>query len=661
MYNINAVPRLRLPSGLTDSTPSSSASPAFRSYPLVSSIIQQQHSSNSNAYLDTICCIFQSTSNSSDTLLSLPTSYESFDIATASPISSSQDLSTRTISSDSTIATNTASSVFDYTAIPSTTTTNIHLNSIEDNSTMTTLPIVPVELNDHHSSSDMMDYGKTSPFLLTSTLHVETSTASSLETTVANSTTSRPLPLPIVLVSRQRDVVNNCYPEEFDTDETDTDNDSCGYHTTSTNSSMTSIKQFAMPCQQFSLMPREIRLHIFRHLPKADLLNVYKVCHDWRALALDGCHWVSLDIRGWRDSITDIQLQVIANTAGSFMRHVNLRGCMQLQSSTLKTITLQATNLESLTLTGCRGLTPSAISLALTLLPNLRQLDLSGLTAVTEGSLSHFNAPLLESVGNQLHTLHMAGCERAVNDNLLAKLGQRHLQLDHLDIADCNTVTNTGIEALALGCRQLTKLSMSKCIRIGDAGVSAIGTSCPLLTHLDLSNCGEITSQALVVLSRGCPELTQLDLEECTQISDEGLHAIAVGCSNLQSVALGHCNSISDDGVFALIAKCSQLKCLAIDNCESVSSEVLTRLNASTEQIDVFDCRLITETACTQATLRAPHLQVRSSYPWLAGVERRRGAFGPMNFHNRFMDVIDGIGIGGPAHNSTLVGNCTIL
>lgn len=73
------------------------------------------------------------------------------------------------------------------------------------------------------------------------------------------------------------------------------------------------------------LLPREIHLQIFSHLSKPDLLTVYKVSRDWRSLALDGSHWTSLDVRGWRGAVTNAQLLSIARTAGSFVRHVNFR------------------------------------------------------------------------------------------------------------------------------------------------------------------------------------------------------------------------------------------------------------------------------------------------------------------------------------------------
>ncbi|RKP25030.1 hypothetical protein SYNPS1DRAFT_3989, partial [Syncephalis pseudoplumigaleata] len=346
-------------------------------------------------------------------------------------------------------------------------------------------------------------------------------------------------------------------------------------------------------------LPRETQLQIFRHLSKLDLLAACKVSRVWRSLALDGSHWTALDVRGWHTAITDAQLLTIAEAAGSFVRHVNLRGCMQLQAPTLNAITVHAINLESLTLAGCRALTAWDIGAALTSLPSLRRLDLSGLLTVTERSMAQLDVPrleelnltrcrnlsaiglwrvLMEGVGPGLTTLRIGGCERAVNNDLLANIGLRYPRLAHLSLADCNAITDTGLIKLVQGCRQLDTLSLSRCHRLTDMGIGAIGEHCPQLARLDLAGCIELTSDGLEALSRGCHQLTQIDLEDCVMVDDEGLHALAAGCPRLQDVALGFCDAISDDGVFALIAGCPGLKCLAVDNCSSISNEVLTRI-----------------------------------------------------------------------------------
>ncbi|RKP08786.1 hypothetical protein THASP1DRAFT_15201 [Thamnocephalis sphaerospora] len=391
-------------------------------------------------------------------------------------------------------------------------------------------------------------------------------------------------------------------------------------------------------------MPREVRLRVFHHLSEMDLLMVSKVCRDWRTLALDGALWRVLNAGAWGHNVTDTQLGVIGTTAAGFLRVANFRGCVQLRPETLKSIAACAPNLETLVLTGCQSLTSAAIGDVLATQGNLRQLDLAGLTCVTEESLATLNAPnlvelnlsrcrklsaagmrraLVSGTGRELRVLKLTGCDKAVNNSLLEAIGQHHPQLRHLSVASCYAVTDEGVRTLMGGCTQLERLSLAICHRITDVGARAIGEHGAHITHLDVSGCTEISDAGLIPMVRGCPQLELLDLEDCSLTSDDALRAIATHCPRLRDVSLGSCEGISDDGALALTSGCTGLQRLAVDNCPAISDEVLSQLGSTTQRIEVFDCRLITEDACIQAEVRVPGLQVRSFYAWLAEAEGR--------------------------------------
>ena len=82
-----------------------------------------------------------------------------------------------------------------------------------------------------------------------------------------------------------------------------------------------------------------------------------------------------------------------------------------------------------------------------------------------------------------------------------------------LDLANCKTLTDAGLEKIAAGCPQLASLNLH-CYgsEVTDAGLEKIAAGCPQLASLDLSCCKQVTDAGLEKLAAGCPQLTSLNL-----------------------------------------------------------------------------------------------------------------------------------------------------
>ena len=81
--------------------------------------------------------------------------------------------------------------------------------------------------------------------------------------------------------------------------------------------------------------------------------------------------------------------------------------------------------------------------------------------------------------------------------------------------------------------RHITSLNLTECDSVTDTGLEAIAAGYPALTSLNLTECDSVTDKGLEAIVSGCPALTSLDLTECDSVIDTGLEAIAAGCPNL--------------------------------------------------------------------------------------------------------------------------------
>ena len=151
-------------------------------------------------------------------------------------------------------------------------------------------------------------------------------------------------------------------------------------------------------------------------------------------------------------------------------------------------------------------------------------------------------------------------------------------QLQSLDIAGCNNITDEGIRALASGLPQLQSLDISYCGKITDAGIRVLASGLPKLQSLNIEGCGNITDTGIIALASGLPQLQSLDIIGCVKITDAGIRALANGLPRLQSLDISYCVKITDEGIRALANGCRQLQSLDIRWCHNITSSGINGL-----------------------------------------------------------------------------------
>jgi len=208
-----------------------------------------------------------------------------------------------------------------------------------------------------------------------------------------------------------------------------------------------------------------------------------------------------------------------------------------------------------------------------------------------------------------------------VGDEALMSITTMCVELEHIDVSWCCSVTDDSLMAIALQCPKLRHLDVSRCA-VTDAGVAEVTTACRELRflglgfcdgvkiieclgacvhleHLDLRDCKAIAhvpadkwpnlqylnltrctvnDAVVAAIAHSCPRLEHVNLSRCAWVSDRSIVAIASSCAQLQTLCVHECQHVTDVGVVALAAKCLNLRRLGALECYSISDAAFAQL-----------------------------------------------------------------------------------
>jgi len=175
-----------------------------------------------------------------------------------------------------------------------------------------------------------------------------------------------------------------------------------------------------------------------------------------------------------------------------------------------------------------------------------------------------------------LTTLRMSWCQSFADEDLEVMVGcfsnpdahssWKTSHLRHLDLSNCQRVTNVGLFIIGQNFPNLQRLILNGCTQINDGGIQIFSynmggsSNCPYMQILGLSET-QITDQALRYIVRFCPDLHTLDLSHCKQITDVGVICIAEAYrENLRNLHLEGCHQATDASLPAIARNCPNLK-----------------------------------------------------------------------------------------------------
>ncbi|XP_024980317.1 F-box/LRR-repeat protein 3 isoform X2 [Cynara cardunculus var. scolymus] len=137
----------------------------------------------------------------------------------------------------------------------------------------------------------------------------------------------------------------------------------------------------------------------------------------------------------------------------------------------------------------------------------------------------------------------------------------------------CSNVGDDGLRFLATGCKKMRKLNLSYCTKVTDKGMVYLGLL-EELSDLELRSNGNVTDTGLIALASGCRKLSELDIKNCQNIGDAGFWSLAFYSWNLQQINLSYC-SVSDVGLCMMMGNLTRLQDAKLVNLAKVSAKGL--------------------------------------------------------------------------------------
>ncbi|XP_066581369.1 F-box/LRR-repeat protein 7-like [Prorops nasuta] len=366
-----------------------------------------------------------------------------------------------------------------------------------------------------------------------------------------------------------------------------------GYHTLDTNGCrssplvpLKSQSQQKKPHHRTSLedLCDNLLLRIFCLLSTRDRCSLAQTCRRLWEIAWQPSLWREVEIRypqnatfalnvltrrGCHTYIRRLVLEGATGLPGIFVQlpflsltSLVLRHSRRVTDANVTSILDNCIHLKELDLTGCISVTRAASRVSAL---QLQTLDLSDCHSVEDSGLN-----LSLSRMPHLACLYLRRCLR-ITDTSLVAIASYCSGLKQLSVSDCTKITDFGVRELAarLG-PSLRYFSVGKCDKVSDAGLLIVARHCYKLRYLNARGCEALSDSATLALARGCPRLRALDLGKC-DVGDATLEALSTGCPNLKKLSLCGCERITDAGLEALAYYIRSLRQLNIGECPKVT------------------------------------------------------------------------------------------
>ncbi|KAF8358843.1 fbxl-1 [Pristionchus pacificus] len=398
-------------------------------------------------------------------------------------------------------------------------------------------------------------------------------------------------------------------------------------------------------------LPKELILRIFSYLDIISLCRSAQTCRLWSSLALDGINWQSIDLFTFQKHVKSNVLDGIARRCGGFLKELSLKGCENIHDSALRSFTAKCANIEYLSLHKCKRVTDTTCDNLGRHCHKLLTLNLDNCTAITDRSLRSIadGCRMLETLniswcdnvtdrGIQmllqgcplLSTLILKGCE-GLTERVFEGVESNLKELRVLNMHQCY-VTDITVTCLAEGAHNLQSLNLANCNLISDASLQALAKGCKQLVTLELAHCTPLSDSGFTHLGRSCTKLERIDLEDCINITDSSVICFSMNCPNLANLGLSHCELLTDASITALIANQREiLEVLELDNCPNISDAGLSQLKVCPKlrRLDLYDCQNVSKDAVCRFRSQRPGVEVHAYFapltPPAAAAHGRQG------------------------------------
>lgn len=387
---------------------------------------------------------------------------------------------------------------------------------------------------------------------------------------------------------------------------------------TNTISLPTKLKKKTKSFSLWASLPYELRVHVLSFFQPKELVRISRVSREFYKICFDGQLWTRLDASEFYREIPAESLAKIIESAGSFVKDLNLRGCLQVEHYQRAEVVVKACrNLVNATLEGCRNFKRATLHSLLKANDKLAHLNLTGLPAVNNATckiissscpqLEVFNVSWCKQMDARGIKFVVEGCPklkdlragevRGFNNIDVAEAIFRTNNLERLVLAGCDGLTDAALRTMIQGPdpeidyatgrpmvppRKLRHLDLTRCSRLSSAGVKTLGHLVPDLEGLQLSGVTHLTDAALEPILASTPRLTHLELEDLSQLTNSlfSQHLAKAPCATgLEHLSISYCELIGDVGMLPVMRNCTALRSVDMDNTR-VSDLVLAEAAA---------------------------------------------------------------------------------
>ncbi|KAG5675988.1 hypothetical protein PVAND_005844 [Polypedilum vanderplanki] len=191
-------------------------------------------------------------------------------------------------------------------------------------------------------------------------------------------------------------------------------------------------------------------------------------CMNLRTINFSNCRWLT----------NDLLIPMLFNNSHT-LREINLSRCENLTEMAIHPLIIHCKQIKKLVLSHCsHWLTIGSLEALIFHHCNIEELDLTGCVTMSERCLT-----LLLQKFQKLKVLCLASMP-CVNDNILFNISKFQSDIVHLNLFNCNAITDRGVGALSLNCKHLETLSVRGCHLITDRSLNLLRSR---NVHIDVS------------------------------------------------------------------------------------------------------------------------------------------------------------------------------
>lgn len=206
----------------------------------------------------------------------------------------------------------------------------------------------------------------------------------------------------------------------------------------------------------------------------------------------------------------------------------------------------------------------------------------AGLTTINLGGIRYWSEDVAMSITKNCPNLERLTGLIEITDKELKEFGKLCPMLKNFSLMNDTSWTDTGLSALAEGCRYLKELNIHSdedngtdicAVGITDASILKLTESCQYLEKLSLIYLPSLTDESMYAIARNCKFLKSISLEHLT-VSSEGLKIFCASPSlrGLESIDFSFVKGLTDDCILELVKNIfNSLYILSISSCVNVS------------------------------------------------------------------------------------------